>query len=42
MIGLVYLGKALDRRGFWVAGGELAAAAHPSPQKSTRADPGAG
>jgi ACR3 family arsenite transporter len=41
MLSLVYLGKALGRRGFWVAGAEPAAAARPVPQQSVKTDPGA-
>jgi ACR3 family arsenite transporter len=41
MLGLVYLGKALDMRGFWKAGVEPPAAARPLPRKSTNPDPGA-
>ena len=41
MLGLVYLGKALDRRGFWKAGAEPGAAVRPLPRKSIKADPGA-
>ena len=42
MLGLVYLGKVLDRRGFWKAGVQPAAApAHVSSQRSPQADPGA-
>ena len=41
MLGLVYLGKALDRRGFWKAGAEPGAAVGPLPRKPIKADPGA-
>jgi len=40
MLGLVYLGKALGRRGFWAAGAGPAAV-HPHRQTSATAGPGA-
>ena len=42
MLGLVYLGKALDKRGFWKAGIAPAATPHiVSPESPVKADPGA-
>jgi hypothetical protein len=41
MLSLVYLGKALGKRGFWKAGLEPVAATHPLPATLLEAEPGA-
>jgi len=40
MLGLVYLGKALGRRGFWVVGAEPSIVARPLPEAPATPDPG--
>ena len=41
MLGLVYLGKVLEKRGFWRAGIEQVVAGHPATAPFIQADPGA-